>query len=166
MLNLRSALPNKAPKRAPVLRAGARGLVAAMAMTGVRRVTANTRLVQQSPPVAIVDQRAPRPVQKMRPEHRAVLTELAHWTYGAAGGSVFGLLPARVRAHPAAGPLYGLAVWLGFELGVAPLLGVSHVWRAPTLGRLMMALDHLLYGVMVAGRLAPEPELIRRERHR
>lgn len=69
---------------------------------------------------------------------------------------MFGLLPARLRTHPAAGPAYGLAVWLGFELAIAPLLGASHVRHAPLLGRLLVALDHVLYGVVVAGRLAPE----------
>jgi hypothetical protein len=31
------------------------------------------------------------------------------------------------------------------------------------LGRLVLALDHVLYGVVVAGRLAPEPEVIEQE---
>jgi hypothetical protein len=141
-------------------------LIAAMAMTGLRRVTANTKLLHKPPPEAIVDKHAPQQAQQLRSEHRAALTEVAHWSYGAAGGTVFGLLPARVRAHPAAGPVYGIVVWLGFELGIAPLLGVSHVWRAPLLGRVMVALDHLLYGVMVAGRLSPEPELIYQRRRR
>jgi hypothetical protein len=127
-----------------------------MAMTGMRAVTANTRLVHKSPPKAIVDRHAPRAIQQMSSEHRAVLTELAHWAYGSAGGWVFGRLPARLRTHPAAGPGYGLTVWLGFELAIAPLLGVSHVHHAPLLGRMLVALDHVLYGVVVAGRLAPE----------
>jgi hypothetical protein len=147
-----------------MLRAGARGLVAAMAMTGLRRVTANTKLLHKPPPAAIIDQHGPQPIQRMRSERRQALTELAHWAYGTVGGSVFGLLPARLRAHPAAGPLYGLVVWLGFELGIAPLLGESHVRDAPLLGRALVAADHLLYGVMVGGRLAPEPELIPRRR--
>jgi hypothetical protein len=151
MLQLRTPRP-----ASPGLRASARGLVASMAMTGMRAVTANTRLVHKSPPEAIVDRHAPRAIQQMSSEHRAVLTELAHWAYGSAGGWVFGRLPARLRTHPAAGPGYGLAVWLGFELAIAPLLGVSHVRHAPLLGRILVALDHVLYGVVVAGRLAPE----------
>jgi hypothetical protein len=132
-----------------------------MAMTGVRQVTANTKLLHKPPPAAIVDQRAPQPAQELQSEHRAALTELAHWTYGAVGGSVFGLLPARLRTHPAAGPFYGLVVWLGFELGIAPLLNVSHIRHAPLLGRLLVALDHLLYGVIVGGQLAPAPDMVR-----
>ena len=162
MSNLRSALPSYASQCGPMIRAGVRGLVAAMAMTGMRRVTANTKLVDKPPPAAIIDQHAPQPAQQMRSERRAALTELAHWAYGTAGGSVFGLLPARLRAHPAAGPIYGLVLWLGFEVGIAPLLGESHVRHAPLLGRLLLAADHLLYGVMVAGQLAPEPERARR----
>lgn len=135
-----------------------------MAMTGMRTVTANVGLGQQTPPEAIVERHAPRPVQRLRPERRAAVTELVHVAYGAAGGVVFGLLPPRMRAHPATGPCYGLAVWLGFELAIGPLLGITRLRRGPLLGRMLVALDHLLYGVVVAGRLAPEPELIRRGR--
>ncbi|RSN70194.1 hypothetical protein DMH08_06900 [Actinomadura sp. WAC 06369] len=87
-----------------------------------------------------------------------------HWVYGAGGGALFGLLPDRVRGHRLSGPAYGLAVWLGYELVVGPALGVEHsphrhgVWRA------LVALDHLLYGVVVAGRLAPEPTAVTRPR--
>jgi hypothetical protein len=76
-----------------IARSGARGLLAAMAMTGMRTVTANLGLLEKSPPAAIVEQRAPRGIQR-RLVHRA-----------------------------------------------------------------MLALDHSLYGVVVAGRLAPAPEV-------
>ncbi|WP_207945667.1 hypothetical protein [Actinomadura sp. 7K534] len=139
-----------------VVRAGARGLVGAMAMTGVRTVTAAVGPREQSPPEAIVEQRVPL-VSGLPERHEAAVTELLHWTYGAAGGAAYGLLPRGVRSRPASGPVYGLLIWLGFEVGIAPLLGVHHAhehgvaWRAGT------ALDHLLYGIVVGGRLAPEP---------
>lgn len=66
-------------------------------------------------------------------EHSSAMTEPVHWAYGAAGGAAFGLLPRQVRADPRAAPLYGLSAWL--------------------------ALDHALYGIVVAGRLAPAPEV-------
>ncbi len=96
------------------------------------------------------------PVVRRLPErYREAVTELAHWAYRAAKRAAFGLLPDRVRRHPAAGPGYGLAVWLGFEAGIAPLLGVHHVHERSVAWRGVVALDHVLYGV-VAGRLAPE----------
>lgn len=147
-----------------IARAGARGLVAAMAMTGMRTATANIGLMEQSPPEAIAERHAPRPIQRLAEEHRTALTELAHWLYGAAGGVMFGLLPLRARARPWTGPLYGLTVWLSFEAGIAPLLGVQHTKQGSIAGRTVVALDHALYGVVVAGRLAPEPGVISRER--
>jgi hypothetical protein len=140
-----------------VIRAGARGLVAAMAMTGTRTVTAAVGPHEKSPPEAIVDEHAPRPVLELPVRHREALTELAHWGYGAVGGIAFGMLPRRVRSHAAAGPAYGLALWLTFELAIAPVLGVQHVRQRQALWRAVIAFDHVLYGVMVAGRLAPEP---------
>jgi hypothetical protein len=140
-----------------VVRAGARGLVAAMAMTGIRTVTAAVGPHEKSPPEAIVDEHAPRPVQELPSRHREALTELAHWGYGAAGGVAFGMLPRRIRTHISAGPLYGLALWLTFEVGIAPALGVEHARQRQALWRTVIAFDHVLYGVMVAGRLAPEP---------
>lgn len=140
-----------------VARAGARGLVGAMAMTGVRTVTAAVGPREQSPPEAIVDQRLP--VLRRVPErHQRAFTELLHWTYGTMTGAAYGMLPRRVRAHPASGPVYGLVAWLGFEVGMAPTLGVRHVHEHGVAWRAGMVLDHLLYGVIVGGRLAPEPE--------
>jgi hypothetical protein len=142
---------------APVIRAGARGLVAAMAMTGTRTVTAAVGQHEKSPPRAVVEEHAPRPVLELPGRRREAVTEIAHWAYGAGGGVLFGLLPRRIRGHGAAGPLYGLGLWLAFELAIAPALGVRYTVHRRTLWRTVIAFDHMLYGVMVAGRLAPEP---------
>jgi len=140
-------------------RAAARGLVAAMAMTGVRTLTAAVGGREKSPPQAIVEKYAPERFRRMPRRRRQAVTELTHWIYGAAGGAVFGLLPRRVRLHRAAGPVYGLSIWLAFELGIAPLLGVRHARERPALWRAVVAADHILYGIVVAGWLAPEPSL-------
>ena len=144
-------------RRPAIIRAGTRGLVAAMAMTGTRTVTAAMGRHEKSPPEAIVDEHAPRPVREMDARHREALTELFHWGYGAGGGALFGMLPRGIRAHLAAGPLYGLALWLTFELAIAPVLGVDHTHKRKALWRIGVAFDHVLYGIIVAGRLAPEP---------
>lgn len=154
------------PTPGVAVRAGARGLVAAMAMTGLRRLTENLGLLEESPPTAIVEQHAPEPIHRLVDEHRAAVTELAHWAYGMGGGVAYSVLPDRIRAHPLTGPAYGLAVWLSFELGVAPLLGMPHARDQRPVSRLVLALDHVLYGVVVAARLAPDPQVIRAQHRR
>ena len=150
-------------KASVLARASARGLTAAMAMSGARRLTTNLGLMEQTPPEAMVERGAPQSVKDLDPEKRAAVTELAHWAYGAGGGLVFGVLPRRVRSHPASGLVFGIAIWLGFELVIAPILGAQNK-QGRWLGRVMLMADHALYGVMVSGRLAPEPEITRRRR--
>ena len=120
-----------------VLHAAARGAVAAMAMTGMRRLTVNLGIVEQTPPDAIIKQKTRGLIGLVPRKKRRAAVELAHWGYGAGGGVAFALLPDSVRRVPWAGPIYGLAVWLGFELGIAPALGLDAVeeaaaaWIAP-----------------------------------
>lgn len=127
-----------------------------MAMTGLRRVSLNLGLLEAAPPEEIVGRKARRLLRRLPPRHREVAIELTHWGYGSAGGAAFGLLPGAVRRHPAAGPAYGLGVWLVFELVLEPLLGLGLPRRRKVTTRVMLVLDHVLYGVVVAGRLAPE----------
>lgn len=134
-----------------VAHAAARGAVAAMTMTGVRAVTGGMGFVEQIPPQAIFRQRAHWLLKKLPRQRRDAAIELAHWGYGAAGGAGYGLLPSGVRRHPLGGPTYGLLVWISFEIGLAPMLGLTQARR---LGRgrerLALALDHALYGLVLA----------------
>ncbi|MBV7697833.1 DUF1440 domain-containing protein [Streptomyces sp. TRM70350] len=139
-----------------VSRAGARGLVAAMAMTGSRTVAAGIAPGERTPPQAIVEKEAPVLFSRMGRYQREAVTELLHWAYGAGGGMAFGLLPARIRRFPGTGVAYGLTFWLAFEAGIAPLLGIERGRHRKALWLVVIALDHVLYGVVVAGRLAPE----------
>jgi hypothetical protein len=138
------------------LRAAGRGLVGAMAMTGVRTFTESVGMLEESPPQAIVAEHAPRSVRRLAEEHRTAITELCHWTYGAIGGAMFAALPRFMRRHPVTGPAYGMAIWLGFEMGLAPLLGLEHAKSRRPVSRAVLALDHVMYGIVVAGQLAPE----------
>ena len=147
------------PDPASTVRATVRGLIAAMAMSGMREFTANAGLLEKSPPEAIVERHAPEKIQRLAAEHRAAVIELAHWCYGAVGGAAFGLLPSRLRADPRIGPLYGLFIWLAFELGIGPLLGVQYQEQKRLTHRAMLAIDHVMYGIVVAGRLAPASEV-------
>lgn len=123
-----------------------RGVIAAWAMTGMRSLTVNLGLVEEPPPRAIIRQKS-RGVFRLAPKRpRRFGEELLHIGYGAAGGAAFAVLPEEARLRPWAGPLYGLALWLLFELGVAPLLGLAQAKKVRPLDRVALAGDHLLYG--------------------
>jgi hypothetical protein len=140
-----------------ILHAAVRGAVAAMAMTGMRALTVSLGIVEQTPPHAIFKQKA-RGVMAMVPrKRRRAVVELFHWGYGAGGGAAFALLPDRVRRRPWAGPIYGLAIWLGFELGIAPALGLNQSKTLRPVDRAGLAADHLLYGLVLnEGRERPQ----------
>jgi hypothetical protein len=81
---------------------------------------------------------------------RRAAIELAHWTYGAIGGGAFAVLPARLRRHAWAGPAYGLVVWIGFEVCLAPVLGLKQARRQRAIERAALAADHVLYGLVLS----------------
>jgi hypothetical protein len=132
----------------------ARGAVGAMAMTGMRVLTIELGLMEQTPPQAVGRQhaRGARALLRRAPrKQRRGLIEAAHWAFGAGGGAAFGALPGAIRRRPWAGPVYGLVVWLGFELGIAPALGLSQAKRVRLVDRVALAADHLLYGAVLSG---------------
>jgi hypothetical protein len=129
---------------------GVRGTVAAMAMTGMRTFTQNMGIVEQTPPKAIFKERAAGLRRRVPRSRRRAVVELAHWGYGGAGGVAFGLLPDDLRRRAWAGPLYGLALWVGFELGIAPLLGLTQAGRLRIGERVALASDHALYGFVLS----------------
>ena len=136
-----------------VLHGAARGTVGAMAMTGMRVMTTELGLLEQTPPEAVSRQRARglRALLRRAPRRqRRGLVETAHWAFGAGGGAAFGVLPRTVRRRRWAGPIYGLVVWLGFELALAPALGLSQSKRLRPVDRLALAADHLLYGLVLS----------------
>jgi hypothetical protein len=135
---------------AEIAHAGARGAIAAMAMTGMRVVTVDTGIVKQTPPEAIIKQKARGLLRRVPRNRRRAAIELAHWGYGAVGGAAFGMLPKRIRLTPWAGPAYGLLVWFGFEAGLAPVLGLTQAKRLRPVERLALAADHLLYGLVLS----------------
>jgi hypothetical protein len=130
--------------------AGLRGAIAAMAMSGMRTLTTNLGLVEQSPPRAIVKQKAASMLRRVPRRRRRSAIELAHWGYGAVGGVQFALLPETVRRRPWAGPVYGLALWLGFEAVLAPALGLAQAGKQRPAERAALAADHLLYGLVLS----------------
>jgi hypothetical protein len=135
---------------AEVARAGMRGAIAAMAMTGMRVLTVELGIVKQTPPEAMAKERARGFLRKVPRKRRRAVVEVAHWTYGAFGGATFALLPDSLRRQAWAGPGYGLAVWLGFEFGIAPVLRLSQSKRPDAVQRIALAVDHLLYGLVLS----------------
>ena len=142
---------------APTARGLVRGVAAAMVMTGLRQVTTGIGLVDQTPPDAILKQRAfgvlvryPR-VAYFVARRQVALVELAHWAYGAAAGAAFAQLPPALLKKEWAGLGYGLATWVAFEASIAPVLGLEQATRIRLLERLMFAADHVVYGVVLAG---------------
>jgi hypothetical protein len=133
-----------------VAHAGLRGAIAAMAMTGMRNFTVHVGIVKETPPDAILRREASGLLARIPEDHRRAAIELAHWGYGSAGGVAFGLLPDDLRLRAWAGPLYGLVVWLGFELGIAPALGLPQADKPRPVERLGLAADHLLYGFVLS----------------
>lgn len=131
-------------------RAGLRGIIAAMAMTGMRAFTVSAGLVEESPPHAIVRKRARGLLRHVPRRRRRAAIELVHWGYGAGGGLTFGVLPEDVRRRPWAGPIYGLVLWLGFETVIAPALGLAHARQRRIVERAALAADHALYGLVLS----------------
>src|SRR6188472_854444 len=95
-----------------MLHGAARGAVGAMAMTGMRVLTTELGLVEQTPPQAVGRQGAWALLRRAPRRQRRGLIEAAHWAFGAGGGAAFGALPRGVRRHRWAGPVYGMVVWL------------------------------------------------------
>jgi hypothetical protein len=133
-----------------VAHAALRGVIASMAMSGMRAFTIHAGLVRESPPRAVIRQRAKGLIRHVPRRQRRAVIELVHWSYGALGGAGFGLLPDAVRRRRWAGPAYGLAAWLGFEAGLAPALGLRQAHEARPVERMAFALDHLLYGLVLS----------------
>jgi hypothetical protein len=137
--------------RGEVVHAAARGAIAAMAMTGMRVFTVDMGIVKQTPPDAIAKQKARGFLRRVPRRRRRAAVELAHWGYGGVGGAMFALLPEPVRRRPWMGAAYGLGVWVGFEAGIAPLLGLRQAkgGDAPP-ERIALAIDHVLYGIVLS----------------
>lgn len=144
----RKAPPGPEDRGREVLHASLRGMIAAAAMTGMRALTTSLGLVKATPPRAISDESGLSRIVPAR--RRRAATELMHWSVGAQGGAVFGLLPDRLRRRSWSGPVYGLLLWLGFEAAIAPRLGLEQATRSRAVERVALAADHALYGFVLS----------------
>jgi hypothetical protein len=140
-----------------VLRGAARGVVGALSMTGARTLASELCLLETgTPPESVVDEGLPRLVRSIPRERRPAVIDVLHLGYGAAGGAAFSLLPPRWRRHWISGPAFGLVLWLGYITSIAPVLGLRIERRRDVREWIVLAADHMLYGLVIS-RLGGRP---------
>ena len=127
-----------------------RGIVGAMAMTGVRVFAVHAGLIREDPPSRLTRKQARGLVKKVPRKRRRVVVELVHWAMGATFGLLFGLLPERIRLRLWSGPLYGVVVWAGFDAVVAPALGLTERDWPKGRERAVFVVDHALFGLVLS----------------
>jgi uncharacterized membrane protein YagU involved in acid resistance len=102
---------------------------------------------------------------------RVGLTTAAHFGFGAAAGSVYGLLAPRDPVPAAAGVAYGLAVWAGSYMGWLPAMGLHPHPADEPAGRVAATVAaHVVWGavlgVLTARMLPEEDRAVRPSRER
>ncbi|RCS25925.1 hypothetical protein DUT91_02560 [Phyllobacterium salinisoli] len=98
------------------------------------------------PPREIMAQmHAKAPERTLRTE-----TVLAHFSFGAATGALYALLPRRLSS----GPAYGVLVWALSYLGWIPALCIlSPATKHPMQRNLLMVAAHVVWGLALSGSL-------------
>jgi hypothetical protein len=132
-----------------LLHATFRGTVGAMAMTGLRLFADHAGIIREAPPNRFARKGGRGLFKRIPRERRRPAVELVHWTTGAVAGAVFALLPEVLRRKPWAGPVYGMAVWLGFDTIGAPALGLTTRGWPRGRERAVFLLDHLMFGLVL-----------------
>ncbi len=127
-----------------------RGVIAAMAMTGLRAFTISAGWVDEPPPRAILRQKSKGMFRVAPKKQRRMVQELMHWGYGATGGAAFAALPDRIKRRAWFGPIYGLGLWASFEFVQAPIMGLDQAKSVRLLERPALIADHLLYGLVLS----------------
>jgi uncharacterized membrane protein YagU involved in acid resistance len=133
-----------------VVHATFRGIVGAMAMTGIRVFALHAGVIREEPPSRLTRKQAHGLLKRVPRKRRRMLVELVHWAMGGAFGIAFALLPDGIRRERWSGPVYGLLVWLGFDAGVAPVLGLTERDWPKGRERLVFAIDHVLFGLVLS----------------
>jgi hypothetical protein len=126
-----------------------RGIVGAMAMTGVRKFAAEAQVIRDDPPARMARKQAQGLLRRVPRRRRGAVVELIHWAMGAVFGLAFGLLPESIRMKAWAGPAYGFLVWVGFDTVVAPAAGLKQRRWPRGRERLVFMIDHLLFGLLL-----------------
>jgi hypothetical protein len=133
-----------------VIHAAFRGVVAAMAMVGVRKFAEQLGIIHEDPPARVARKQAKGLLRRVPRRRRGAVVELVHWAMGGAFGLVFGLLPEAIRLRAWAGPAYGFLVWLGFDTVAAPALGLKQRRWPGGKERAVFVVDHVLFGLVLS----------------
>lgn len=133
-----------------ILHATFRGIIGAMAMTGLRLFASHSGLIREAPPSRLARKRAHGLVKLAPRRRRESVVELIHWSMGGAFGAGYGALPESVRKRSWSGPLYGFAVWMGFDTVVAPVLGLNQKDWPKGRERAVFMLDHVMFGLVLS----------------
>ena len=126
-----------------------RGIVGAMAMTGVRQLASQAQIIGDDPPARMARKQGKGFLRAVPRRKRGAVVELVHWVMGAVFGLVFGVLPESIRMRAWAGPAYGFLVWLGFETVASPALGLKRRRWPHGRERAVFVVDHLLFGLVL-----------------
>jgi uncharacterized membrane protein YagU involved in acid resistance len=124
-----------------IIHAKLRGVIGAMAMTGLRVFALHLGLIREDPPSRLV--------RKQRGRKPRWIVELVHWAMGGIFGIGYALLPQSLRQRGWTGPVYGVFVWLGFETFVAPFFGLKQRGWPKGRERLVFLADHMLFGFVL-----------------
>ena len=127
-----------------------RGVIGALAMSGLRVFARDLGLIEKTPPEELADKPAEGLMAKVPADKRKAAVGAIHCAVGASGGVGYGILPDLVRRWGWSGPAYGLLVWVVYEEGVAPALGLTHARSVPPAERATVVADHLLYGYILS----------------
>jgi hypothetical protein len=131
------------------------GAVATAAMTGVRMAADRAGLHEPRPAHSEVVRRL-RAVTGRKPwGHQAERTAtVAHYAFGAAAGAVYAVVAPR-RARPAGGVAYSVAIWAVSYVKVLPWLRLMpRPGRDDMRRQVVLAVDHVVYGLVLDGTLA------------
>ena len=132
-----------------LLHGAMRGVIAAMAMTGMRSFATHAGLIREDPPTRLTRKKARGLLRLVPRRRRGAVVAVVHWTMGAVFGVVFALLPERIRRRAWSGPVYGVLVWLGFDSVVAPSLGLTGSDWPHARERAVFLCDHALFGLVL-----------------
>jgi hypothetical protein len=145
--------PPRQPDALALLRGAIAGALATVPMTAVMEAWYRRLPVQERyplPPREITERLEEQTAVSLPRDEptRAGLTLLAHFGYGAAAGSVYGLsAPPSLPSSMLRGATYGLFVWGGSYLGWLPALGILRpATEHPARRTLLMVVAHLVWG--------------------
>jgi hypothetical protein len=127
------------------------GLVATVALTGLRKAWAKLGLVFETAPMQVVDRMEEVGiVDDPSPVGRRLLTVFAHFAYGAGTGAAFGLLRSEKGTptdEAAVGSALGVLAWGAGWSSWLPLTGVHRPpWAQKTPRVLLPVVDHAVFG--------------------